>query len=743
MPIYFNKDKNIFHLQNKNISYIFSILRNGQLGHIYFGEHLHDSHNFDQFHVQTKRGFTCYSYEGDTTFSLDLMRQEYPSYGTTDFREPAFQIKQENGSRITDFVYKHHAIYEGKPSISPLPATYVDDPSEACTLEIILWDEVIKTEMTLYYTIFEDHDVIVRSVKYHNKGQEKIDLTRALSMSIDFLDDKFDLVYLAGKWTRECHVQRRPIGMGLQGVSSSRGASSSIQNPFMALARKNADEHMGDVYGFSLVYSGNFLGQVEVNFDNETRVSMGINPFDFNWLLEQGEVFQTPEVIMTYSNAGFNKMSQTYHKLYRSRLVRGEWRDKVRPILINNWEATYFDFTEEKIVEIAKESKKLGVELFVLDDGWFGTRNNNASGLGDWVPQKSKLPNGIKGLAEQIEALGLKFGLWFEPEMVNKKSNLYEEHPEWIIQVKERRLSHGRNQYILDFTNEKVVNHIFNMMAKILREAPVTYIKWDMNRFMTEIGSVNLPPERQGEVAHRYILGVYDLYNKLIEEFPHILFESCASGGGRFDPGMLYYAPQTWTSDDSDAIERLKIQYGTSFVYPLSSMGSHVSASPNHQVGRITPLSTRANVAFFGTFGYELDVTEMSDHEKEIVKEQITFFKANRELVQKGVFYRLYSPFKQDDSFVSWMVVSDDKAEALVGYYTVLARPDSRFEQLKLAGLDPNRQYTIDGMEGSFYGDELMKLGLVIKEDSGDCQDEKGNIKGDFQSRVFKIRELK
>lgn len=743
MQIYYNENKKIFHLQNKHVSYIFSILRNGQLGHIYFGKRLRQNNEFDRFHVQVKRGLTSFVYEGDTTFSLDYMRQEYPSYGTTDYREPAFQIKQTNGSRITDFVYKSHKIYNGKPSLNPLPATYVESTEDAITLEVTLYDEVIETELILIYTIFKEHSVIARSARFLHKGKEAIELTRVASMSVDFLDDNYEMVYLAGKWTRECHVKKRPLNMGLQGISSTRGTSSSVQNPFMALARPDATEFAGEVYGFSLVYSGNFKAQVEVNFDNESRITMGINPFDFNWLLEAGESFQTPEVVMTYSDEGFNKMSQIFHDLYRKNLIRGEWRDKTRPVLINNWEATYFDFTVEKIVEIAKSASELGVELFVLDDGWFGERNHDKAGLGDWYPQEGKLPNGIKGLAEKVEAMGLKFGLWFEPEMVNKISHLYEEHPEWVIQVPQRSMSHGRHQYILDYSNPAVVDHIYKMMSKVLREAPISYVKWDMNRQMTEIGSTYLPIERQGELVHRYILGVYDLYERLNKEFPHILFESCASGGGRFDPGMLYNAPQTWTSDDSDAVERLKIQYGTSFVYPLSSMGSHVSECPNHQVGRMTPLEMRANVAYFGTFGYELDVSSMSDEEKESVKKQIKFFKEHRELIHKGDFYRLKSPFNEKDEFVAWNVVAKDKSKALAGYYRVMAKPDCRFNQLRLAGLDPDKLYSINGGEQTYYGDELMELGLVIIEKGDDCQSGRGNKPGDHYSKVYVIEEVK
>src|SRR5699024_10804683 len=432
----------------------------------------------------------------------------------------------------------------------------------------------------------------------------------------------------------------------VQAVYSLRGCSSHNYNPFLALKREETTEGNGEVYGFSLVYSGNFLAQADVDTYDTTRVTMGIHPDTFSWNLKPGETFQTPEAVMVYSDHGLNGMSQAYHTLYRSRLARGFWRDRERPVLINNWEATYFDFDEDKILEIVKTAKELGVELFVLDDGWFGKRNDDTSSLGDWYPNLEKLPDGITGVARRVEEMGLKFGLWFEPEMTNKESRLYREHPDWILSVPGRKVSVGRNQYVLDFSREEVVNAIFEQMKKVLTEAPISYIKWDMNRSMSEVYSAGAGAKDQGKVMHKYILGVYRLYDMLTKEFPEILFESCASGGARFDPGLLYYAPQCWTSDDTDAVERCKIQYGTSFVYPVSSMGAHVSAVPNHQLLRNTSLETRANVAYFGTFGYELDPNRLTEEEKEEVKAQITFMKQYRHLIQYGTFYRLLSPFE-------------------------------------------------------------------------------------------------
>lgn len=726
MSITFNSTTKEFHLQAKDVSYIFKVLRNNQLGHLYYGKRLKHRSSFTHLYREEFRDNSTHVYEGDQTFSLDQLKQEFPSYGTTDFREPAFQILQENGSRITNFEYNSHTIYKGKPKLEDLPATYVEREDEATTLEIILTDELINAQIILNYTVYENFNAITRSAKFKNNSKAHLNLTRALSVNVDFFDSRYEMVQLSGSWARERHVKTRLLEQGIQSISSVRGTSSAHQNPFIAIKRPEATEHQGEAYGFSFVYSGNFLAQIEVDHFNTARIQMGINPFDFNWLLKEGESFQTPEVVMVYSDEGLNGMSQTYHELYRTRLVRGKWRDRQRPVLINNWEGTYFNFNEEKILSMAKNSKELGVELFVLDDGWFGKRDDDTSSLGDWFVDQRKLPNGIKGLANEITKLGLEFGLWFEPEMVSKDSELYKTHPDWLIKVPNRRLSHGRNQYVLDFSRLEVVDYIFEMMANTLVHAPITYVKWDMNRYMTEIGSNELPASRQWEVGHRYILGVYELYERLTTEFPEILFESCASGGSRFDPGMLYYAPQTWTSDDTDAIERLKIQYGTSFVYPLSSMGAHVSAVPNHQVGRITSLETRGNVAYFGIFGYELDLDHMTNIEKDIIKKQIKLYKKNRELIQKGVFYRLQSPF--EDNVTSWMVVSKDQSEAIVGRYQVLSRPHPGYERIHLVGLNKKLEYQIEGREGTFYGDELMNAGIHLDR-----------VMGDFTSQVFKL----
>ncbi|WP_058308809.1 alpha-galactosidase [Gracilibacillus massiliensis] len=736
MAITFNKKTNEFHLQTNNTSYIFTVLENQQLGQLYYGKKIRHKDSFQHLLVKGNRPNTPYLKEGDMNFTLEQTKQEYPSYGTTDSREPAFQLLQENGSRITDFQYKEHKIYSGKPKLTGLPATYAESGDQVETLEITLYDALIDVELTLLYSVFEEMDAITRSARFDNKGSEKVNITRAMSANLDLFDADYEMIQLSGAWARERHVKTRKLETGIQNISTARGTASGHNNPFFALKRPNTTEFQGEVFGFSLVYSGNFLAQVEVDYLDVARVSLGINPFDFNWLLEAKQSFQTPEVVMTYSDQGLNGMSQNFHHLYQKRLARGKWRDQVRPVLTNNWEGTYFEFNEEKIVEMAKQSKELGVELFVLDDGWFGKRDDDTTSLGDWFVDKRKLPNGIKGLAEKVTALDMDFGLWFEPEMVSKVSELYEKHPDWIIHVPNRNHSHGRNQYVLDFSRKEVVDALYEMMSVILRDAPISYVKWDMNRFMTEIGSAALPADRQQEVAHRYILGVYDLYERLTSEFPDVLFESCASGGMRFDPGMLYYAPQAWTSDDTDAVERLKIQYGSSLVYPLSSMGAHVSDIPNHQVGRSTSLKMRAEVAFFGAFGYELDVTTMNDQDKKEMKQQIEFFKKHRSLFQFGTFYRIESPFEKDGNRTTWMVVTEDQSKAIVADYHILCRPNERFKRLLLKGLDSEATYQIEGYEGFYYGDELMEVGIQLDHHIFRELDE-FEVPGDFYSRLF------
>ena len=737
MSVFYHEKSQTFHLTNGRISYLMKVLPNGTLGQLYFGRAIRDRENFDHLLEFASRPMSSCVFEGNPYFSLEHCRQEYPSHGSTDFRRPAVELRQPNGSRITSFVYHSHTVAPGKPALDGLPATYCEQDSEAETLTIRLQDELLNVSVYLNYTLFANHPALARSARIVNEGGLELHLTHAMSLSLDLPDREYKLLHFSGAWGRERHLKVRRLEQGVQSVESLRGHSSHNHNPFVMLRRPGTDEDQGEVLGFSLVYSGNFLAQAEVDTWDTTRITLGINPFGFNWKLEPGEGFQTPEAVAVYSHQGMGAMSRTFHTLYRSRLARGEWRDRPRPILINNWEATYFNFDEDKLVSIAQAAKRDGVELFVLDDGWFGARRSDRAGLGDWIANPELLPQGIPGLAERIEALGMRFGLWFEPEMVNRDSDLYRAHPDWLLQTPGRTPSHGRNQFVLDFSRPEVVDRVHAMMADILSGAKVSYVKWDMNRSITEAYSTALPPDRQGEVFHRYILGVYDLYERLTSAFPHVLFESCASGGGRFDPGMLYYAPQAWTSDDSDAAERLKIQYGTSFCYPVVSMGAHVSAVPNHQVNRATPLSTRANVAYFGTFGYELDLNRLTSEEREQVRAQIAFMKEHRDVIQFGDFYRLLSPFQ--GNYTAWMAVSPDRRTALVGWYKTLNEVNGPFRRLRLRGLDPALCYTVDGTS-AHYGDELMEVGLVTTDSSaGECRDGQRPSR-DFDSHIFVLK---
>lgn len=735
MPIQYHKSTQTFHLYNEQVSYIFKVLRNNQLGQLYYGKRVNDREDFDHLFETRQRPMAPCAFEGDLTFSLEHIKQEYPAYGSGDMRHPAIDILQENGSRIVNFTYQSHEIISGKPQLKDLPATYVENNDEATTLLITLFDEVIDTKIILSYTIYENLAVITRNAYIENCGNQKLILNQAMSMSLDLPDKDYEMIELTGAWSRERSIKNRKLEHGIQSIYSLRGCSSNNFNPFIALKRNDCTEYDGEVLGFSFVYSGNFLAQVEVDTYNVSRVTMGIHPHTFSWPLNQGESFQTPEVVMVYSDHGLNQMSQTYHELYQKRLARGQYRDQVRPILVNNWEGTYFDFDEEKILNIAKTAQKLGIELFVLDDGWFGKRNNDNAGLGDWYPNLEKLPHGIAGLSKKIVDLGMQFGIWFEPEMVNKDSDLYRAHPEWTFETPNRQTSHGRNQYVLDFSNHEVVDYIYGLMAKVIEESHITYIKWDMNRCMSEVYSSVHNSQDQGKVMHKYILSVYHLYDMLTTNFPEILFESCASGGARFDPAMMYYAPQCWTSDDTDAIERLKIQYGTSMVYPISSMGAHVSATPNHQVFRNTPLKTRADVAYFGTFGYELDLNKLSQDEQEQIIEQVQFMKEYREVIQFGTFYRLKSPFEGNETI--WMVVSKDQNTAIVGYYRPLQVVNEGYHRVKLMGLDPDKEYHVSIHDVTCYGDELMNIGLITSDSS--CGENKDG-EGDYLSRLYILK---
>lgn len=741
MTVIFHEKTKTFHLCNKEISYIFTILENGTPGQLYFGERLTDKEDFNELLEMKRRANAPCTFEGNLNFSLEHLKQEYPLYGHGDLRYPALSIQKENGSHIFEFVYSGYRIYEGKERISSLPSIYSIDGHDMTSLEVTLTDKVTDTNLILYYTVVNDLPVITRHARIIQHGKEKITLERAMSMNLDLLDADYEMMELTGAWSRERHVEYRKLVTGVQSIYSMRGHSSHQFNPFICLKREDTNENNGECFGFTILYSGSFLGSVEVDNYHVTRVQMGIHPDNFRWNLSCGESFDTPEGVMVYSSCGLNHMSQTFHSLFNNHLVRGKYKNKVRPILINNWEATYFSFDEEKILKIADTAAQAGIELFVLDDGWFGKRNDDHRGLGDWYVNLDKLPNGLSGLSKKIHQLGMMFGIWIEPEMVNYDSNLYRQHPDWVMTDPDYSACHGRNQFVLDFSRKEVVDGIFDMLDQVFSEADINYVKWDMNRTMSEVYSVTHRPEEMGKVMHQYILGVYDLYERLIRKYPDILFESCASGGSRFDAGMLYYAPQAWTSDNTDAVERLKIQYGTSYLYPISSMGAHVSAVPNHQMFRNTPLSTRGNVAFFGAFGYELDLSKLSAEEMNCVKQQVSFMKEYRNILQFGTFYRLKSPFTSNETI--WETVNGDRSVAIVGYYRVLNEVNVGYRRMRLQGLDENASYHVSILDQVLDGKELMRAGLVISDyTSGENGEVYTGDNGDFTSRLYILKKI-
>lgn len=721
-----------FHLFNSKISYVLKVNSENEIEQLYFGNYINVEQVIENGQTMGIRPLCC-NLKEDENFTKELALFEYPSFGSGDFKYPAYEILQENGSRISNLKYVSNSIYKGKKDIPGLPASYVNSDSEADTLEIVCEDKAVGLEVTLYYTIWEDYPVVCRHARLKNIGNQKIEIERALSCNIDFPDNEYNWMHFEGAWGRERYPVERDVSTGITAIESMRGHSSANYNPFVIIKRKNTDEKNGEAFGVNLVYSGNFIAKCQADPYGKLRFSMGINPQWFKWELNANDIFDTPEVVISHTACGLNDLSNTIHRFMNNQMVRSTYKNKPRPILLNNWEATEMDFTEESILKIAKKGKEAGVELFVLDDGWFGKRNNDYAGLGDWFVNTNKLPEGIKGLSEKINDMGLKFGIWIEPEMVNEDSDLYRAHPDWILGDPNQPNTLGRHQMVLDYSKKEVVDNIFRQLYAIIVNANISYIKWDMNRSITECYSIGKEASQQGKIYHKYILGVYDLYERLRTAFPDILFESCASGGARFDAGMLYYAPQAWCSDDTDAVERIKIQYGTSYGYPISMVGSHVSASPNQQTGRNTDIRTRANVAYYGTFGYELDLNELSEEEFSEVKRQIEFMKEYREVFQYGRYYRLRSPFENNTA--AWMVVSEDKNTAIVSVFKKYKTPNMGIERIKLQGLDAAKQYLVNDKRKA-YGDYLMEYG-VASMDSDELWFESD---GDFSSKLYVLK---
>lgn len=719
MAILFDKQEQVFYLHTKNTSYVMGILHGEYLLHLHYGRKVHTYHNFAR-NLPIHNDTTWCGVDvmdSNTIYSTELLPMEYPTYGSADLRTPAFHAEYETGSAVTCLSYCGYVIYPGKKPLDGLPATYVENNSEADTLEITLVDPLTGLKIILSYSVFEEYDVITKSVRAVNEGAQPIDVQSILSSTTYLFDKNYEFVHLTGAWARERHIQKQPLMNGTIQIDSKRVASGHVHSPFLALARPWTTENQGEVYGYSFVYSGNFIMQTETNQQDVVRVNVGINPFGFHWLLEPGEALQTPEVVMTFSDSGLGTMSRRFHRLYRQRLCRGKYRNIERPVLINNWEATYFDFNEEKILAIAEKARSVGIELMVLDDGWFGKRDSGDSSLGDWFPYQEKLPDGVSGLAEKTTKSGMRFGLWFEPEMVSEDSDLFRAHPDWYIGIpgRSKTPARGLGQLVLDLTRPEVCDYIVAALSDVLRSAKISYVKWDMNRNITEIGSAALPANRQQELPHRYILGLYSILERLVTAFPDVLFEGCAGGGGRFDAGMLYYFSQYWTSDDTDAIERLYIQHGTSLVMPACTMGAHVSAVPNHQVHRTTPLQTRGHIAMTGQFGYEMDLGKLSDEELDIVRDQIATYKQIRDTIHFGDLYRLRSPFEGENT--AWEYVSADQRQVVLLYCTIRAHVLTGLTQLRFEGLAENARYRNTETGEVYSGDFLMNVGLYLPDD--------------------------
>ena len=741
MAVIFNEQDKSFTLTNGRIQYTMQLFLEGYLGHLYFGRALK--------HFNTKRAFYQTEREGAPnphlhadarTFSLDVLPQEYSVYGSGDFRIPALEATLANGTTTIDLRYKSHEIFSGKKELIGLPSSYVKG-DEATTLEITMQEVAGDLEVVLSYTIFDDVDVITRHARITNIGSDPIALRKAASLCLDFPSEEYDRVSMWGKHAFERNIERTPLNHGIEIASSTRGATSHQHQNFIALCERKADEFQGEVYAASLVWSGNFEAATEVNSFGNTRMMLGINGFDFKWQLQKGETFTTPEAVLVFSHQGFNGMSTQFHQFVQEHLVRGKYQHEARPVLVNSWEAAYMNFTEDSIVNFAQDAVKLGAELIVLDDGWFGVRDKDNCSLGDWTEiNAKKLPNGIKGLCDRIHGLGAKFGLWVEPEMVNPNSNLFRAHPDWALGVPNHDRYQQRNQYVLDLSRQDVRDYVVNAITEVLGSADIDYVKWDMNRNLTDIGSTAFPVAQQQEIATRYVFGVYDIMNRITKAFPNILFESCAGGGRRFDMGIICYMPQTWTSDNTDEVCRQRIQYGTSYIFPPITMGCHVSACPNHQVGRSTPMLSRFVCAMSGNFGYEMDLGKLSQEEQKEVAGHIALYKELRNTIQFGKFSRLMSPFENDKNETAWQFVSQDGSEVVLMYFKNECMPQGNIRKLRLVGLDENATYQVThhkftpsiacnaldylsnyNLEGdSFGGDELMHFGLNMDKTDRD-----------------------
>lgn len=719
MAIIMNQAEQVFTLQTKRTTYQMKAGDYGILLHLYYGARVEDC-TMDYLLHRKDVGFSGNPYEAgeDRTFSLDTLPQEFPSYGVGDYRNNCVGVCQADGTRAADFRYVSWEIREGAHKIPGLPCLF-DEDETAETLVIFLEDAASSLKLELYYVVFADRDVIARSARITNGGKEAVRLEKMMSACLELPNGSWEAIHFHGRHAMERRLERLPLMHGTMEVGSRRGTSSHQHNPGVILCSPDATEEHGGCYGLSLIYSGNFSMEIEMDQMDSVRAVCGINPEFFEYRLEPGEAFDTPQLMMTYSGSGLGRMSANFHSIIRHNLCRGKYRFARRPVLINNWEATYFDFNEEKILSIARQASELGIEMLVLDDGWFGSRDSDNAGLGDWFVNTDKLKGGLTDLVTGINGLGMKFGIWIEPEMVNEDSRLYREHPDWALTIPGRKPCRSRNQLVLDMSRSEVRDYVFDSIAAVLKSANVEYVKWDMNRSICDVYSAVLPKERQGEVYHRYVLGIYDLMERFTSSFPNILFEGCSGGGGRFDPAILYYSPQIWCSDDTDGIERLEIQYGTSFFYPISAVGSHVSAIPNHQTGRRTPLATRGVVAMAGSFGYEMDLNLLTEDEKEAVKAQVEDYKKYYDLIHNGDYYRLASP-QGDSGFTAWQFVSGDKTRTLLNLVITHVRANAPDLWFKLRGLDPEKRYRLEEDGRIYSGSALMNAGISIPMIMGD-----------------------
>lgn len=719
MGISYNEKSNIFHIYTRNTSYQILLYQNAYPLHMYWGQRVYA----DAPRLQLEAGYRRASIlltkaPDDPMFSREYLPFEYPCYGTSDFRSPGYEIVDFQGNRITDARYVSHKILTGKPAIAGLPSSHCTKPDEAQTLIITLQDPVLNLQIDLYYTAFEKRNVITRHTEFKNLGTEAIHLTRALSFSMDMKHGPGQMLQLCGTALRETNMERRDIGTGMTGFESRRGISSHQHNPFVALVNPDTTETAGEVFAASLVYSGNFTMQTERDMYGSIRFQAGINPIGFDWYLKAQVSFATPEVLLVHSSNGLEQMSLTYHHFMRDCIARGEFAHRPRPVLLNTWEASYFSFTHDSIMELAKVAAKTGIELLVLDDGWFGHRDNDRSSLGDWYPDPKKLPHGITGLCRDINALGLQMGLWFEPEMISPDSDLYRAHPDWCLHTLDRKRTQWRNQLVLDLSRADVCDYVVESVSKVLSSCHIQYVKWDCNRRLTEAGSTILPAEHSGEIFHRYILGLYSILDRIMNRFPHILFENCASGGARFDPAMMCYFSQNWASDNTDAVSRLKIQYGASMVYPPVWITSHISASPNHQMDRVTPMSFREHVCQPFNLGYELNLLQMPEDELREVSSQIERYRKIRSYVQFGDFYRLLSPY--DGNHAAWMVSAEEGKHLLVWYYKPYAQAEEAYLGFKLRHLQEQALYRLVGTDEVYSGSILMHMGLTLNWKNGD-----------------------